>query len=179
VRGAGSDFFLGLKILGIRPRMRALLLAFCSAGLVLTSSVAQAQNTPSSTFVGTWVGTQKWAIDSPSPSAKEDQPVELTIQLDPDGKLSGFMNPWFGGSDGATITDAKLVGEELHAQAVVGKPPVAGARGQRGNWKSVVKILFKLKSEGNNTLAGTADVTLDNIKWLKFDYSLAKKRARY
>jgi hypothetical protein len=67
----------------------------------------------------------------------------------------------------------------LQAQAIVGKPPAPGARGQRGNWKNSVKILFKLKSEGNNTLAGTADVTLDNIKWLRFDYSLAKKRSRY
>jgi hypothetical protein len=125
------------------------------------------------------VGTQKWAIESPSPSAKEEQPVELTIQVGPDGKLTGFMNPWFGGSDGATFTEATIVGEELQAQAIVGKPPAPGARGQRGNWKNSVKILFKLKSEGNNTLAGTADVTLDNIKWLRFDYSLAKKRSRY
>jgi hypothetical protein len=150
-----------------------------SIPVLLTLWLLVPQNAPSAAFVGTWVGTQKWAIDSPSPSAKEDQPVELTIQVGPDGKLTGFMNPWFGGSDGATFTQTAIVGDELQAQAVVGKPPAAGARGQRGNWKSAVKIVFKLKNEGNNALAGTADVTLDNIKWLKFNYSLAKKRSRY
>lgn len=146
--------------------------------LIIPASQA-AQNAPSSAFVGTWVGTQKWAIESPSPSAKEDQPVELTIEAGPDGKLTGFMNPWFGGSDGATFTQTAILGDELQAQAVVGKPPAPGQRGQRGNWKNSVKIFFKFKNEGNSALAGTADVMLGDVKWLKFNYNLGKKRSRY
>ena len=146
--------------------------------LMLVVFQGEAQNASPSGFVGTWVGNQSWAIESPSPSAKEEQPVELTIEL-VDGKLTGFMNPWFGGSDGATFTDVKIVGEQLQAMAVVGKPPVPGQRGQRGNWKSAVRILFNLKTETNNKLVGTADVTLDNVKWLKFKYDLSRKRSRY
>ena len=152
-----------------------------SSVLILLYAFMLAQNAPNvtpSSFAGIWVGTQTWAIDSASPSAKEEQPVELNIQL-VDGKLTGFMNPWFGGSDGATFTETTIAGEELKATAVVGKPPAAGARGQRGNWKSSVQIQFKFKSEAKESLTGTADVTLDGVKWLKFNYNLSKKRSRY
>jgi hypothetical protein len=155
-------------------------LILCSVLLLLLGPASQAaQNTPSSTFVGTWVGTQKWAIESSSPSATEDQLVELSIEVGPDGKLTGFMNPWFGGSDGATFTQTAILGDELQAHAVVGKPPAPGQRGQRGNWKNSVRIFFKFKNESNSTLVGTADVMLNDVKWLKFDYSLGKKRSRY
>src|SRR5437867_5142099 len=116
------------------------------SALYVLLSVFLLQNAPPSTFVGTWVGTQVWAIDNPSPSAKEEQPVELKIDL-VDGKLTGFMNPWFGGSDGATFTQTSIEGDHLKATAVVGKPPAPGARGQRGNWKTSVKIYFNFTSD--------------------------------
>ena len=137
-----------------------------------------AQNTSPSTFVGTWVGTQAWAIDSPSPSAKEEQPVELKIDL-VGGQLIGFMTPWFGGSDGATFIQTTIEGDQLKAMAVVGKPPAPGARGQRGNWKNNVRIQFNFKSDVKDSLTGTADVLMNDTKWLKFSYNLSKKRSRY
>jgi hypothetical protein len=143
--------------------------------LLLGSS---AQSAPPSTFVGTWVGTQAWAIDSPSPSAKEEQPVELKIEL-VGGQIIGFMNPWFGGSDGATFVQTTIEGDQLKAMAVVGKPPAPGARVQRGNWKNDVKILFNFKSDFKDSLTGTADVMMNDTKWLKFTYNLSKKRSRY
>jgi len=141
-------------------------------------SPTAAQDASPSTFVGTWVGTQKWAIDSPSPSAKEEQPVELKIDL-VGGKLFGFITPWFGGSDGATFTQTTVEGDQLKATAVVGKPPLPGARGQRGNWKNNVRIFFTFKSDFKDSLTGTADVMMNDVKWLKFTYNLSKKRSRY
>ena len=137
-----------------------------------------AQNASPSIFVGTWVGTQAWAVDNPSPSAKEEQPVELKIDL-VGGQLVGFMSPWFGGSDGATFTQTTIEGDQLKATAVVGKPALPGARGQRGNWKSNVRIFFNFKSEFKDSLTGTADVMMNDVKWLKFTYNLSKKRSRY
>lgn len=145
---------------------------------ILWSVWILAQSAASASFAGTWVGTQSWAIEDPSPSAKEEQPVELRIEL-VDGKLAGFMTPWFGGSEGATFTETSIAGEQLTAAAIVGKPPAPGARGQRGNWKSVVKIVFSFKNEKKDSLTGTADVTLDGVKWLKFNYNLSRKRSRY
>ena len=136
------------------------------------------QSASPSTFVGTWVGTQAWTIDNPSPSAKEEQPVELKIDL-VDGKLTGFMNPWFGGSDGATFIQTSIEGDQLKAIALVGKPPAPGARGQRGNWKNSVKIFFNFKNDFKDSLTGTADVMMNDVKWLKFSYNLSKKRSRY
>ena len=135
------------------------------------------QNASPSTFVGTWVGTQSWAIDNPSPSAKEEQPIELKIDL-VDGKLTGFMNPWFGGSDGATFTQTAIEGDVLKATAIVGKPPAPGGRG-RGNWKSSVKIFFSFKNDFKDSMSGTANVMMNDVKWLKFNYTLSKKRSRY
>src|SRR5439155_24093434 len=101
------------------------------------------------TFVGTWVGTQKWAIDQPPPGARQDQPVAITLEI-AGGKLIGTIVPFMGGQDGATIVDSEIVGDELHATAVVGKPrpgdSIAGGRGRgaRGavtaNWKDGPKI---------------------------------------
>jgi len=129
-------------------------------------------------FVGTWVGTQSWAIDNPSPSAKDEQPVELKIDFI-QGQLTGFMTPWFGGSDGATFVQASIADEQLKAIAVVGKPPVPGPRAQRGNWKNSVKIQFNFKNESKDSLTGTADVMMNDVKWLKFNYNLSRKRSRY
>jgi hypothetical protein len=95
--------------------MRPLLL------ICLLASAALAQTAAPSTFVGTWVGTQAWAIENPSPSAKDEQPVELKIDV-VGGQVVGFMTPWFGGSDGATFTQTSIDGEALKATAVVGKP---------------------------------------------------------
>jgi hypothetical protein len=131
-----------------------------------------------SAFVGIWVGTQAWAIDNPSPSAKEEQPVELKIDV-VGGQIVGFMTPWFGGSDGATFIQTTVDGDQLKANAVVGKPPAPGARGQRGNWKNNVRIVFNLKNDFKDSLTGTADVMMNDVKWLKFTYNLSKKRSRY
>jgi len=152
-----------------------LILAFAGVTPQATPVVA---NASPSTFVGTWVGTQSWAIDNPSPSAKEEQPVELKIEM-VGNQIVGFMNPWFGGSDGATFIQTAIDGDQLKATAIVGKPPAPGARGQRGNWKSNVRILFNLKSDFKDTLTGTADVMMNDVKWLKFNYNLSKKRSRY
>ena len=62
---------------------------------------------PAARFVGTWVGTQAWAIKDPPPGANNEQPVTLDIQI-VDGKITGTMRPFLGGEDGATITEAKL-----------------------------------------------------------------------
>jgi hypothetical protein len=151
-------------------------------------------------FVGTWVGTQSWAIEKPPPGARPDQPVSLTIDL-VDGKLFGTMTPFLGGDDGATFVDAEIVGDRLQASAMVGKPrPAAAGRasagdegqqaapaargrgGRRGGaplgWKEQSKIQFTFKPDGVN-LTGTAEVMLGDVKWLKFNYDLSKKRSRY
>ena len=148
--------------------------------LLLAGATQQpaAQNASPASFVGTWVGTQAWAIDNPSPSAKEEQPVELKIDLI-GGQLTGFMTPWFGGSEGARFIQTSIEGDQLEATAIVGKPPAPGARGQRGNWKSNVKIAFDFKNDFKDELTGTADVMMNNVKWLKFTYKLSKKRSRY
>jgi hypothetical protein len=155
------------------------------------------------TFVGTWVGTQSWAIQNPPPGARPDQPVTLTIDL-MDGKLVGSMVPFMGGQDGATFVESKIVGEELQVSAVVGRPrpatlappppangdegpqaPAPAGRGRGGrrgaqppSWKDTAKIQFAFKNDGVN-LTGTADVMLGDVKWLKFNYDLSKKRSRY
>jgi hypothetical protein len=41
-----------------------------------------------------------------------------------------------------------------------------------------VKIAFSFKNDGVS-LAGTADVLMGDVKWLKFKYDLSKKRSRY
>ena len=155
-------------------------LSIVEALLLLIGGAQLAQGpatVPMASFVGTWVGTQTWAIENPPPSARGEQQVELTIDL-ADGKLTGFMNPWFGGEDGATFTNVNVVGDELRATAMIGKPPEAGQRVRR-DWKSTVTIEFRFKTQPNNQLVGTADVMLDKTQWTKFRYELGKKRSRY
>jgi hypothetical protein len=146
-----------------------------------------------SRFVGTWVGTQAWAIDTPPPGARQDQPVTLSIEL-VGGTLVGTMTPFMGGQDGATFLEAKIVGEELHVSAMVGKPrtargdevpggpPVVRGRTPRGlpprSWKDPVQVTFIFKNDGVS-LTGTADVRMNDVPWLRFKYDLSKKRSRY
>jgi hypothetical protein len=154
-------------------------------------------------FTGTWVGTQSWAIANPPPGARQDQPVTLTIDV-VDGKITGSLKPFFGGEDGATLIDAKIVGEELQATAVVGRPrpgaialappgidqattdsanppPATGRGGAPRGWKDSVRIAFAFRNEGLQglNLVGTADVTMSDVPWMKFKYALSKKRSRY
>jgi hypothetical protein len=135
---------------------------------------------PAARFVGIWVGTQAWAIKDPPPGANNEQPVTLDLQL-VDGKITGTMRPFLGGDDGATITDATIVGEELRATAVVGRPrpATAGRRGGGpGGGNSAIKIAFVFKNDSLK-MTGTADVQMGDVPWTKFKYDLAKKRSRY
>ena len=74
-----------------------------------------------------------------------------------------------------TFIQTSIEGDQLKAIALVGKPPAPGARGQRGNWKNSVKIFFNLKNDFKDSLTGTADVMMNDVKWLKFSYNLSKK----
>ena len=136
-------------------------------------------------FVGTWVGTQGWDIADPPPGARPDQPVTLTIELLED-KLVGTMKPFLGGEDGATFVDVTIVGEELRASAIVGRPrPAAGPQAAGGRraaaspgWKDPIRVSFVFKNDGVN-LDGTADVMMGDVPWMKFKYDLARRRSRY
>jgi hypothetical protein len=145
--------------------------------------VQPSQPVSQATFVGTWVGLQTWVKDAVTPNTvpgiQEGQTVTLTIELR-DGKLTGTLNPFFGGSDGATIVDAQIVGEELRASAVVGRPVAAGGRGGRGGagWKNETKIQFTLKADRTH-MTGVGDVELGGVKWMRYTYDLEKKRSRY
>ena len=166
--------------------------------MALASSAPQAQTNPSQqSFVGTWVGTQSWSIDPPPPGANQQQPVSITIEI-VDGKLRGTMAPFMGGEDGVVFNDATLVGEELRATAVFGNPnpdqvPVvedasdqqgdfkivaSNGRSRKQPWKETVKVDFVFKNEGID-MKGTATVSMNDMKWLSFNYDLSKKRARY
>lgn len=132
-------------------------------------------------FAGTWVGTQAWALNNAPPGASQDQPVTLTLEV-VEGKVTGTMTPFLGGEEGATIVDSVIVGEELRATAVVGRPRPPQATGRRGGgppgWKESAKVAFVFTNNGV-TMNGTADVQLGDVPWLKFKYALGKKRARY
>ena len=148
-----------------------LVLAALALGQVQSAAV------PASRFVGTWVGTQAWAIPNPPPGANNEQPVTLELQLT-DGRITGTMRPFLGGDDGATITEATIVGEELRATAVVGRPrPNAGRGGGRGG-NSAIRIAFVFRNDGVK-MTGTADVRMGDVPWTKFSYALGKKRSRY
>src|SRR5688572_15524197 len=114
---------------------KIMVFVLCTLGLVVG---APAQDAVPSQFVGTWVGTQSWAIDSPPPNATTPQPVELTIES-VNGKLAGVMTPFFGGSDGARFTDGQITAEGLKASAMMGR--------QTG-WKTSVRIDFDFKVTG-------------------------------
>ena len=131
-------------------------------------------------FVGTWVGTQAWAIKDPPPGASKDQAVTLELQV-VDGKLTGTMKPFLGGDDGATIVEATIVGDELRAAAVVGRPRTQAAgrgRGGGGGFKDATKIAFVFRVDGVK-MTGAADVQMGDVPWMKFSYDLGKKRSRY
>ena len=143
---------------------------------------AAAQNVSPARVEGIWVGVQRWAIDKPSPGAQEDQPVTLTLE-NVDGKLVGTMAPFFGGEDGASFVGGQIVGDELRVTGVMGKPQTSTdaatfTRNLRGGWKDGVKILFSFRPE-RTELIGTADVLMNDVKWLKFRYELSRKRSRY
>jgi hypothetical protein len=162
----------------------SLLRALCFLVLLQAQVPEPPQSVSQSTFVGTWVGLQKWVTDAATPGTtpgvQEGQTVTLTIEL-VDGKLAGTLTPFFGGSDGASIVDAQIVGEELRVAAVVGRPPAAGGRGGgRGatGWKGETKIQMTLKADRTH-MTGTADVELNGVKWMRYNYDLEKKRSRY
>jgi hypothetical protein len=128
-------------------------------------------------FAGTWVGTQRWAIDNPPPGARADQPVMLTIEVT-DGNVTGSMEPFLGGDEGATFVETRIVGEELHATAVIGRPRPAAARRGPPSWKEAVSIAFVFRNDGVE-MTGTADVKMGDVPWMTFNYQLGRKRARY
>jgi hypothetical protein len=167
----------------------SLLLLASIAGL----AQAPAPAAPAVRFAGTWVGTQAWAIKDPPPGASNDQPVTLELAV-VDGKVTGTMSPFLGGDDGATITEATIVGDELRATAVVGRPRPAGRRPSTGaqgapsgvegrgggpaGGNSAISIAFVFRNDGVK-MTGTADVKMGDVPWTKFRYSLGKKRSRY
>jgi hypothetical protein len=130
-------------------------------------------------FAGTWVGTQAWAIDNPPPGSRQDQPVTLEIAV-VDGRITGTMKPFLGGEDGATLVDAAIVGDQLRATAIVGRPRAAVGRagGPSRNWKDPIQVSFVFTGDALN-LTGTADVKMGEVPWLTFKYDLSKKRSRY
>lgn len=150
-----------------------------TAAFAVTLLAGQETAVQPTRFVGTWVGTQAWAIDDPPPGSNKDQPVTLTLDV-MEGKVVGTMTPFLGGEDGATIVDSVIIGDELRATAVAGRPrpQVAGRRGGGAGWKDPIKIAFVFKNDGV-TMTGTADVQMGDVPWLKFKYDLGKKRNRY
>jgi hypothetical protein len=168
--------------------MKSLFFSACSAisALIVVFTPVQAQEPAErtvslQTFVGTWVGVQTWAIDTPSPGAKEEQEVTLTLD-EFNGKLVGSLTPFFGGSDGVSFVNGELFGGELRATGRFGQPragePAAESRNQPRGWKDATRIQFAFSAD-RNSLTGTADVQLNGVKWLKFNYDLSKKRSRY
>ena len=152
--------------------------AIVLAVAVVEAAGQTAPATSASRFVATWVGTQAWAIKDPPPGASNDQPVTLELTL-VDGRIAGTMRPFLGGDDGATIIEATVVGDELRASAVVGRPrPSAGRRGGGAGGNSAIRIAFVFRNDGLR-MTGTADVTMGGVPWTKFRYSLGKKRSRY
>jgi hypothetical protein len=130
-------------------------------------------------FAGTWVGTQRWTIANPPPGARQDQPVTLTIEV-VDGKVAGTMKPFLGGEDGATIVEATIVGDELRASAIVGRPRAESGRRGGGppGWKDPVRVAFVFKNDGLS-VTGSANVMMGDVPWMTFAYDLSKKRSRY
>lgn len=169
-------------------RLKGIFVCFaCAAAIVVAvcPTVAQEERAQRAvtlqSFVGTWVGTQRWDADIKSPGPAEEQEVTLTIE-EFNGKLVGSLTPFFGGSDGASFGNGDLVGDELKAAGRIGQPkpgePVAESRNQPRTWKGQTQIAFAFDVDRNN-LKGAADVTLNGVKWLRFTYDLSRKRSRY
>jgi hypothetical protein len=146
--------------------------------IALFQAPAPPQPVSPATFAGTWVGLQT-VVNNTSPGVQEAQTVTMTIEL-VDGKLAGTLAPFFGGDDGASFVDVEIVGEELKASAIVGKPrAAAGSEGRAApGWKSDTRIRFTLKAD-RTRMKGTADVELSGVKWMQYSYDLEKKRSRY
>lgn len=172
--------------------------ALCAAALLSPPApLAQTAAAPAQTFVGTWVGTQRWAIATPPPGANQEQPVSLTVTI-VGGRLTGTLVPFMGGEDGLVFGDGTIVGDELRASAIFGSPnpdnvPIqedagdpagdfkivpSNGRGRKQPWKDTVTVDLALRNEGVN-MKGTATVAISGMKWLSFDYDLSRKRARY
>ena len=121
----------------------------CSALIVVSAGSIGAQDDRAQktvtlqSFVGTWVGTQKWADDIKSPGPAEEQEVVLTIE-EFNGKLVGSLTPFFGGSDGASFGNGDLVGVRVAFRGCGG-----GGKG------SVVQTISM--SGGAGSLAGHSD----------------------
>ena len=150
------------------------------AVLVVAALQAQEPAVQPTRFAGTWVGTQAWALENPPPGASQDQPVTLTLDV-VEGKVVGAMVPFLGGEEGATIVEGTIVGDELRATAIVGRPrpQVEGRRGGGPpGWKDSIRVAFVFRNDGV-TMNGTADVRLGDVPWLAFKYDLGKKRNRY
>jgi len=169
--------------------------SFLLLASVMANAQAPAASVPAARFVGTWVGTQAWAISNPPPGASNDQPVTLELAL-VDNRITGTMKPFLGGDDGATIVESTIVGDELRATAVVGRPRPAGrrpstsaqgapsgveGRGQGGGTAAGaggIRVAFVFKNDGLK-MTGTADLQVGDVPWTQFKYSLGKKRSRY
>jgi hypothetical protein len=141
----------------------------CVVVAVLLSAawVSEGRQGSVSRFEGTWVGLQTWTVDD-NPSAREPQPVTLTLE-ERGGALTGSMAPFLGLRSGVAITEAEIVGDELHATASV-------ARGR--GWQGTFDVKFHFSNDAD-ALTGTADVAFGEVPWLKFDYELSRKRSRY
>jgi hypothetical protein len=158
----------------------------CSSLALIASvfvSFPEAQTPPSAArrFVGEWVGLQTWDVENAPPNAQHPQPVTLVIE-ERDGRIVGTMTPFMGGSDGASFVDPQVVGEALKAHGAIGAPrlqPTAPAGGR--GWKGFVAIDFSFLVTGgsNDELAGTGDVMMGEVPWIKYKYELKKKRSRY
>ena len=130
-----------------------------------------------------------------------DQPVSLTIDL-VDGKLFGTMTPFLGGDDGATFVERgdcrqSVAGAGDGRQSHVRRQPdgvcrrrrsaggaAAGGRGGRRagaplGWKEQSKIQFDVQARRRQPHRHGATCMLGDVKWLKFNYDLSKKRSRY
>lgn len=134
-------------------------------GVGARSSPLSAQDVPLTFFEGTWVGLETWTPDNPS--AQEPQTVTMTFKVE-DGTLTGTIVPFLGLRAGARITEARVVGSELHAKA---------SAGQRG-WQGDVGIDLTLNVDAD-AMTGKADLTLGEVDWVKLEYELSRKRSRY
>jgi hypothetical protein len=167
----------------------------------LLAGVPQASPAPAAAspqvFVGTWVGTQAWNVGTAPPGTSSDQPVSITIAYQ-NGKLTGTLTPFMGGDDGLVFTETHIVGDELRVTAAFARPPapaggvppkaepveeeglprVVPARVRRPTWKDTVTVALVLKADRLD-LKGTADVRMNDVKWLAFTYDLSKRRSRY
>ena len=54
----------------------------------------------------------------------------------------------------------------------------SNGRSRKQPWKETVKVDFIFKNEGID-MKGIATVSMNDMKWLSFNYDLSKKRARY